>query len=74
MMEYINYFNFVLSAVIVVVLMLFSRENLKRVHNILDILQHGSYKNCPYYDARKVNGRRWYDKELDTNLKGGDSL
>ena len=72
-MESVSFLNFVINAVIIVVLLLFSRENLARVRNILDILNNGSYHNCPFYRGAKPieGGRRWYDNQVE---KGGENL
>lgn len=70
--EMVQLFSFILNAIIVVVLLLFSRENLTRVRNILKIIDNGAYHDCPLYKlAQKEGGRRWYDAH---HKEGGEDL
>ena len=68
-------FNLALNALIVIVLLLFSRQSLQRLRNIVNILSNGAYHDCPFYKESMQDGRRWYDKNLsENNNKGGESL
>ena len=78
-MNYTVFFNFALNALIVIVLLLFSRESLRKLRNIVNILSNGAYSDCPFYKDQVENGRRWYDKSLgnnhslsENNDKGGE--
>ena len=74
-MSYTIFFNFALNAVIILVLLLFSRESLRKLKNIVTILSNGAYSDCPFYKDQLENGRRWYDKSLaENNDKGGENL
>lgn len=68
-MEFIEYFSFVLNAVIIITLMLFSRTNLSRVRRILDILSNGGYHDCPFYKKGylKEKGGDFYGNERDND-------
>lgn len=76
-MESIEFLNFVANAVLIVVLLLFSRQSLKKIRKIIDVLTNGELiDHLPYADQRKT-GRRWYDSSPygdNKNKKGGDSL
>lgn len=65
-----QFIQFVLVALITIIVIFANKEALSRIQNILDILNNGAYKNCPFYKDRQIDGRRWYDK----NTKGGENL
>ena len=78
--ELTPFLNFVLNAFVVVLLLLFSKESLRRIRKILNILDNGGYRDCPHYADQRQQGRRWYDENhlhdvsLNLNEKGGDNL
>ena len=69
-----------LNAIILIFLLSFSKESLRKIRHVLDILEHGSFKNCPYCIEKRKNGRRWYDNSSDEEIlskihsKGGQKL
>ena len=68
------FFNFALNSLIIIVLLLFSRESLRKLKNIVNILSNGAYSDCPFYKDQVENGRRWYDKSLaENNNEGGEN-
>jgi hypothetical protein len=74
--------NFCLNAFVLIVLLLFSKQTLRKIKNVLSILDNGGYRECPHYADQRERGRRWYDenhlRDLSLNLpckgEGGDNL
>lgn len=52
----VPFLNFVLNSIIVIVFLLFSKTSLEKIRNILDILNNGGYKNCPFYSKTTHHG------------------
>lgn len=81
-MDVVAVLNFVLNALITIALVAFANRDLKGLRNILDILNNGGFRNCPFYVDQKERGRRWYDlnnleerlKQLESKEKGGESV
>ena len=60
-----------LNALILILLIAFNREALRRIKNIIDILSNGAYSNCPFYRDAMDGGRREYDKIFGKSQKKG---
>lgn len=64
---------FVLTLVVLVLFLLLSERTLKRIKNLLDILDNGSYHSCPFFSkCAQSGGRRWYDNLEEK--EGGETL
>lgn len=61
-----------LNALILILVVAFNKEALRRVKNIIDILSNGAYSNCPFYQDAIAGGRRKLDKIVTSNSKGGE--
>ena len=61
-----------LNALILILLIAFNTEALRRVKNIIDILSNGAYSNCPFYRETMKNGRRKLDKIFENPHEGGE--
>ena len=60
--QVIGYFNFVISAVIFVFVLFANKTEIGRLRKLLEILDNGGWRNCPYYKQSAVRGgRRRYD-------------
>ena len=73
------FLNIVLNSVTIIVLLAFSRRSLERIRKIIDLLNNGGFRDCPYYADQREEGRRWYDcNKMDewkeSHMKGGENL
>jgi len=68
--------SLVINSAVIIVLLLFSKESLRRLKNVLDILNNGAYTSCPFFTEKMKNGRRWYDEvdNAENTGKGGEDL
>ena len=78
-MDSVLFLNVVLNSLVVIVLLAFSRRSLERIRRILDLLNNGGFRDCPYYADQRDEGRRWYDSNKikeweEIHKKGGEDL
>jgi hypothetical protein len=79
-LKILGYFNFVISAVMFIVVLFANKVEIHRIRKILDILDNGGWRSCPYYhQAAMKGGRRKYDEACppasqnpENTTKGGD--
>lgn len=49
-----------------IVFLLLNRRSIRRIKNLLTILDNGSYQSCPFFlKCAQSGGKRWYDDLID---------
>lgn len=62
LIQILGYFNFVISAVIFIFVLFANKVEITRLRKLLEILDNGGWRNCPYYQQSAVRGgRRKFD-------------
>lgn len=71
-----TFLNFCLNGIILILIMLLSRRSLERIRRIMNLLEHGGYKECPHYFERSLKGTTedCSDRVENINEKGGETL
>lgn len=76
-MEQVEFLNFAVNAIILILVVFLSKKRLRYLRNILDILSNGGYKSCPFYGVQRK--KRGSPLDLSLNLgeeeiqeKGGE--
>jgi len=63
-----------INALILILLVAFNTEALRRVKNIIDILSNGAFTSCPFYRDLMTHDRRELEKIFLSKKKGGEEL
>lgn len=48
-LQLVQFGSFVLSAVLLIAMLVLNREFLRRIHTVIELLEDGSWRNCPLF-------------------------